>query len=351
MHGNSLVVDGVVHAYNWIEPNWNSEWAPVFSEAGYGFHYMCSPNDEYMLTKEEFQVDWQVEQLEQVLFAESGVDIAVYHSVPLHDHYKDGLSALEKGVEFQKRNPHRVLVYGNANPLEGQLALDEVERQVSEYGISGMKLYPARYYKGRSLPVRLDDPQTSYPLIEKCLELGVNVIGVHKAQPLGPTPSACYGVGDIDLAAAAYPEMRFEVVHAGFAWLEETCLLLRFPNVYVNLELTSALVMKHPRKFAEALSAFMYWGGEDRTIFATGCTFCHPQPVIEGLMDFQTPEDMQQGYNYPEITPEAKRKVLGENFLRLHGIDEADLRERIKDDEWSKLKANGLRSPWQAIRG
>ena len=42
-------------------------------------------------------------------------------------------------------------------------------------------------------------------------------------------------------------------------------------------------------------------------------------------MDFQIPEDLCAGYGYPQLTDQAKRKILGENLLRLHGmtLDEA----------------------------
>ena len=59
---------------------------------------------------------------------------------------------MEKGVEPKRRNHHRVVLYGNINPLEGSKALEDMEYQVKELGVSGIKLYPARYYMGRTLP-------------------------------------------------------------------------------------------------------------------------------------------------------------------------------------------------------
>jgi hypothetical protein len=45
-------------------------------------------------------------------------------------------------------------------------------------------------------------------------------------------------------------------------------------------------------------------------------------------MDFSIPEDLCAGYGYPQLTDQAKRKILGENLLRLHGmnLDEAKAR-------------------------
>jgi len=48
-------------------------------------------------------------------------------------------------------------------------------------------------------------------------------------------------------------------------------------------------------------------------------------------VDFQIqiPEDLCAGYGYPQLTDQAKRKILGENLLRLHGIDLADAKARV----------------------
>jgi hypothetical protein len=62
------------------------------------------------------------------------------------------------------------------------------------------------------------------------------------------------------------------------------------------------------------------------------------------------PQDLVEGYEYPQMSDEAKRKILGENFLRLHGIDPDDLWSRIAGDRWAKEREGGLRRPWQSIR-
>jgi hypothetical protein len=38
--------------------------------------------------------------------------------------------------------------------------------------------------------------------------------------------------------------------------------------------------------------------------------------------------DDDEGYGYPQLTDQAKRKILGENLLRLHGIDLAEARTK-----------------------
>jgi hypothetical protein len=43
--------------------------------------------------------------------------------------------------------------------------------------------------------------------------------------------------------------------------------------------------------------------------------------AVEGLREFQFPEDMRQGYGYPEMTDEIRRKIFGGNLARLLGLD------------------------------
>ncbi len=347
----TLVVDGVAHAYNWSEPNWINAWSPRFSAAGFGLHCLMSRDDETRLTEQEFIDDWRGETLSEVFFTETDVDLVSYHSVPLHDYYHDGLSCLEKGKAMKAADPDRVLLYGFVNPLEGEKALDQI-REHADNGVTALKLYPARYYEGRTIPNRLDDPTMGPPVIELALKLGMKAIACHKAIPFGPTRSSHYRTDDFDEMASLYPEMNFEVVHGGFAFTEETAFLLgRFPNVWVNLEVTASLLMNNPRRFAEVMGQFLYWGGGDRILFASGCSFVHPQPVIDALLAFQIPEDMQEGYGYPAITDAQKRAILGANFCRLHGIDMEAAKAKIANDRWSqKRQAEGRRAPWATIR-
>jgi uncharacterized protein len=348
----TIVVDGVVHGYNWTRENYSHDLAEGFARGSFGLHKRVSPQNDYLLTRDEFFMDWSDETLEHVLVHETDVDIAVYHSTPLHDYFRDGLVSIDKGAAWKRRSPDRVVLYGSVNPYEGNGALESMEYQVRELGADGIKLYPARYYAGRTLEIRLDDPNIGIPLIERAIELGVKTIAVHKAIPFGPTKTDAYRVNDFDEVCARYPEMNFEIVHAGFAFLDETCFLLgRFPNLYVNLEVTASLAISSPRKFGETIGSFLYWGGEDRIIFASGCSFVHPQPVIDAILNYQMPEDLISGYGLPDITDSVKRKILGANFLRMHKLDEAELRARLVDDNWARARAGSeRRAGWSAIR-
>jgi hypothetical protein len=72
----------------------------------------------------------------------------------------------------------------------------------------------------------------------------------------------------------------------------------------------------------EAIAAGLVVYGSEAPIF-------HPQWALRAFMDFQIPEDLCQGYGYPQLTDQAKRKILGENLLRLHGMDVQEARATL----------------------
>ena len=46
-------------------------------------------------------------------------------------------------------------------------------------------------------------------------------------------------------------------------------------------------------------------------------------------MDFAIPQDLCDGYGYPQLTEQAKRKILGENLLKLHGMDVEQTKSKL----------------------
>jgi predicted TIM-barrel fold metal-dependent hydrolase len=348
-----LVVDAVVHAANASKENVAEAIQPMADpllESVYGLHAMLSP-ESHRLEPAELLRDWSGEELERVLFLESDVDVCDYHSLPLDDFFVDGLVRFDKGVEMKRRTPHRVCLHAAVNPLEGKRAVEQVEHSIRDLGAHGIKIYPARFVHGQTIPVRLDDPEYGIPVIEKAIECGAKCIAVHKYFPVGPTRLSAYGVDDVEIAGA-FPQINFEVLHPGFAFVEETAwLLARYPNVYVNLEWTISLLFTAPRRFAEVLGTLMYWGGEDRILWAAGAMLVHPHAVLDAFLDFEMPDDLTAGYGFPPLTEQAKRKILGENYCRLHGLDVDELKANVKNDEWARQReASPAPEPWATFR-
>jgi uncharacterized protein len=118
--------------------------------------------------------------------------------------------------------------------------------------------------------------------------------------------------------------------NVGLPFLDETCWqLIRYPNLYASIAATINFVVRAPRMFAEILGKLLFWCGEDKIIYGSEAPLFHPQWALRAFMDFQIPEDLCAGYGYPQLTDQAKRKILGENLLRLHGLDVAEMKARL----------------------
>ncbi len=46
-----------------------------------------------------------------------------------------------------------------------------------------------------------------------------------------------------------------------------------------------------------------------------------PAVGARGIWNFELPQDIVEDRGYPQLTEQAKRKILGENLARLHGVD------------------------------
>jgi predicted TIM-barrel fold metal-dependent hydrolase len=353
MYEGNLVVEGTCHTYHVSEENALNPPAVGMGNGLFEIINALHP-DGYQMPPEKWFKDDSAEDLAELMWLETDIDIARFFSTRLTDYFADGMNRLDTGVELREEyGDFRVpTVMGSVNPLADD-AIEEMERQVDEEDVDGFKLYPAFFEDGETLDMRLDNPEVGVPIIEKAVELGVPHIAVHKSVPYGQTNFKQYDVGDVEDAASMFPEVTFEVVHAGLSFLDETKFLLqRYPNVWANLEITSFLVAESPMNFAEVLAELLVWGGPDRIIWSTGPTAVHPQPMIEAFWDFQFPDAMLDN-GVPPLTDEIKRMILGENALRMMGKDPDDVRSKLEsiDDAVERLRAERDQrpEPWTSI--
>lgn len=83
--------------------------------------------------------------------------------------------------------------------------------------------------------------------------------------------------------------------------------------------------MVHPYHYFRTcplvVAKLMWWCGEDKVIYGGEAPIWHPQWALEEFWNLELPEDLTTEYGYPPLTEQAKRKILGENLARLHGID------------------------------
>ena len=353
-----FVIDAVTHAYNQTPANFaDPAGAGAITELAFQLA-LGSPDPRYELPRDVYLSDWQVPDLANILFRESDTDVAIIHPLAISA-FKDGYVSLEKAAEALEKYPKRFIgSYACVDPLTGRKALESMERQVELLKPMGLKLYPTSWDGGKAVSWHMDDPKLIYPLYEKAAELGLRHVAVHKAVPIGPIAVGdAYDPSDLENAATTFPDLNFEIVHGGLAFLEETAwLLARFQNIYINMEIQNIIVERRPRTFAEILLGICRVGGNDlldRMFWGSGGTLCHPQPGLRAFMDFEFPEDMldSAGLFRPikQITPENKRNMLGGTFARLHGIDIEATKKAIAGDEFSRSTGEELAEPYSTI--
>jgi uncharacterized protein len=345
-----FVVDASAHSYNLGKDNFAvGRYSQSVVDAFYGVHYGLSPIG-YRLPRDHYTRDWTLAETATMLFVESDYDFACHHVIPITA-FKDGGCSIAKAREAIERWPRRFQVYAGVDPVFPDRALDSLEQQAEELKPVGLKLYPNTYTEDGVVAWRMDDPEIAFPIFERAQNLGIKVIAIHKAIPLGPVPMGPYRMDDIDAAAAAFPDLQFEIVHGGFAFIEETAFqLARFPNVWVNLETTSNLAVAKPGAFERVIAGLIMHAGEsalDRLMWASGASVLHPDPPLQWFWErFHFSADLREREGLPEITEDVKRKILGLNYLRMHGLDVEALAENVNDDEFAIERSKGKAKPY-----
>jgi predicted TIM-barrel fold metal-dependent hydrolase len=165
---------------------------------------------------------------------------------------------------------------------------------------------------------------------------------------------------DIPKAARDWPQFNFIIYHScikpsfwvlnslneinsgqlrsgvpDISWVTEFAVLSApHDNVYAELGTTFAsTVVTFPTVCAHIIGQLLKFLGEDRILFGSDAVwYGSPQWQIEALWRFQIPESMRRQYGYPELTKQAKRKILGLNSARLYKLKPAGEHEGRGDE-------------------
>jgi predicted TIM-barrel fold metal-dependent hydrolase len=334
-------VDAVVHPFNFDKSNFSNRFGHFFTEmiAQSSLYNNVGP---YRIPESALRRDWSIEEIANVAFIESDTDIAAYHILPLNA-FQDGVCSIEKAVEARRRWPNRFIFYIGVDPMQGKAALEEMHRQYEllEGDVVGLKLYPNSWLGEEIRGWFMSDPEIAFPVFRKAQELGLKTVAIHKAFAMGPAEMLHYRVDDVDRAAAEFPDINFEIVHGGLAFVEETAWQLRrFKNVYANLESTTMNLVTRPLAFENVLANFMRFPYmTDHLLWATGgCIVGHPQMLLDAFAAFKFRNVTVEEGHVPQITDADKRRILSENYVRMTGIDlEARLRG-IANDEFAQRR-------------
>jgi len=311
-----FIVDGHIHNWDASPENQANKYGEGFINCFYDYHRNLSP-PEWVWPLDKFQ-RYGDDTLMQDLFEVGYDDVAIFLPTYLTDFYKNGFNTTEQDAVLKEQHPERFILNTSFDPRDGEHGMSVFEDKVRRYNAKGVKLYTAEW-RGDSRGWKLTDPEAERYL-EKCQELGVTNIHVHKGPTIWPLNKDAFDVQDVDAAATQFPELNFIVEHCGLPRLEDFCWIgVQEPNVYAGLAVAMPFIYSRPRWFAQVLGELLYWLGEDRILFASDYAIWHPKWLTEMFAAFQIPEDMQSELG--ELTPDMKRKIFGINAARLYGIE------------------------------
>lgn len=298
-----------------------------FINCFYDYHKNLSPK-EFLWPREEFDT-YSPEKLVEDVFVRGYADMAIFQPVLLSEFYKNGFGDYDVNEELSRQFPGRFICNGGFDPRHGNRGLEELEENKKKYGWQGVKLYTADWY-GNSKGYKLSD-DWSKRYLEKCQELGIKNIHIHKGPTITPLNRDAFDVADVDDAASCFPELNFIVEHVGLPRLEDFCwIATQEKNVYAGLSVAIALIHTRPRYFAEIISELLYWLDEDRIIFGSDYAIWEPKWLIEKFLELELPEDIQEETGVT-FDLDVKKKILAENVARLYNINIEEQKEKLKN--------------------
>lgn len=266
---------------------------------------------------------WEVEDMYQLVFDGSPTDMAMAQVVPMFDWFKDWESPIVLQHAMAAAYPDRVLFCGGVDPMVRGLddALQQIDHQVHAMGARSFKFYNA--HQRLEDCWRCDDEKIAYPMYERALAVGVDVLQFHKGNPWGQQNMEKLSPVDLQAPARDFPNIRFIVHHLALPYFEEmVSITARFPNVYLSMAGYMSFYRIAPRRVQEYLGRLLQVGGADKLLWGSEAALAGgPAPSIEAFMNLQIPDDLRSGYGYPQITRADKKKIFGENFARLMGVD------------------------------
>jgi uncharacterized protein len=316
-----FIVDSHGHFWDASRENWvdgAEQYAKGWIDCFYGYHQLGPPETHW--DYEKFLAP-SPEDFEKDVFTDGHCDYVIFQSTYLKEWYKNGFNTADQNAALMReRFGDRLIVNGRFDPREGDAGLRQLEADMKTYGHKGLKIYTAEW-KDDSRGFKLTDPE-AYRFLQAAVDLGVKNIHVHKGPTIWPLDKDAFDVSDVDHAATDFQGLNFIVEHVGLPRIEDFCFMaVQEPNVYAGLSVVvGGLMHSRPNFFAKVMGELLFWVGADKMLFGSDYNIWTPQWQVEGLVDWQMPDDSQFA-DYPRLTTDAKRKILGLNAAKLYDID------------------------------
>lgn len=207
-------------------------------------------------------------------------------------------------LEICRQYPDRFSGLAGVDPTRGMQSLRDLEVAVNEYGFVGAHLYPHWF----GLP---PDHARYYPIYAKCCELDIPIMmqvgHCLRYQRDRVLPSVGRPI-TLDQIAIDFPELVLIGIHLGYPWTEEMISVAwKHENVYIGSDAYA------PRHWPTTFVRFVNSWGQDKVVFGTDW------PVID-------PERARKEIEELQLKPEAERKLLWDNAVRIFGLPESTSR-------------------------
>jgi predicted TIM-barrel fold metal-dependent hydrolase len=198
-----------------------------------------------------------------------------------------------------RAHPDRFHGLAGIDPTQGMQGVRALEHAVRELGFIGAHYYPHWFELA-------PDHARLYPFYAKCVELGVP-IQMQVGQSLiydKRLPRRSVGRPiTLDSVACDFPELKLIGIHIGIPWAEEMIAMAwKHENVFIGSDAHA------PKYWPAAFINYINSYGQDKVIFGTDF------PVLPFERTRTQIEDLQ-------LRPEAKRKFLRDNVLRIYGLE------------------------------
>jgi len=225
-------------------------------------------------------------------------------------------------------NPDRFMYQPNMSPIKFKGVKNTIKEL--EYWAKEKKAKIFKYLCTED--TYINDPEL-WPFYEKCQELDI-VLDIHTGMSWCPPQASKYANPMfLDDVCRDFPDLKIVAFHMGYPFCDQLNMVaMGHANLYACLSLLVPWAITAPKKFATIIGEALRWIGPDKIMWGTDYAGFGIQikGAVEGLRNFQIPEDMQEGYGYPPITDEDKAKMFGGNLGRLLGIDTTKRRIKTK---------------------
>lgn len=326
MRDGNIIFDLVVHIHNLLDPNFETRPGRTAQPWKYDYIKMYKQGIEEIPLADVFYTIPPNPQavVDKIFGPGSQIDYAMAQVVPLFELFaEDPDSNIQRVYEMCKLEPDRLIFCGGTDPvIRGmRTALDDITTQITTMGARSIKLYNA-HSLGQSW--RMDDRSLAYPMYERMLELGCNLVQVHKGDPQGMEPLNDLRPDDVHQAAIDFPDMNFVIHHLAFPF-EDSAIDLgsRHPNVYLAMSTWINMIKIAPVETAMRFGKMLAWCSAEKVLWGSETPLWpKTQLLLDMAYDFQIPEEIQDGWGYPAITDADRKLMFGGNMLRLLGLED-----------------------------